>query len=112
MNRRAAIAAHSRSCGESVRKWNNPTCLLHPSPLPKTKRTRIPSQVLLANMPQKQLKALHGEAILAGDHDAAASISKYMVDRPPQSGCLCCGGRGDFRRHPATFRTFSGFEFR
>ena len=65
MNRRAAIAAHSRSCGESVRKWNNPTCLLHPSPLPKTKRTRIPSQVLLANMPQKQLKALHGEAILA-----------------------------------------------
>ena len=31
-------------------------------------------------MSQKQLKALHGEEILAGDHDSAASISKFMAD--------------------------------
>jgi len=96
MNRSAAIAAHYHGCGESVGKRNNPTCPLHTSHLSKTKRTKIPSQVLLANMPQKQLKALHGEAIGSGDQDAAASISKFMVDRPPQSGCLFCNEDGDY----------------
>ena len=100
MNRRAAIAAHRRSCGDSETECNIPDCSPLQPRTPKLQLTTNPpmktSEVLLANMPQEQLKALHNNAIRSGDQDAAASLSKFMVDRPPQSGCLLCNGDGDY----------------
>ena len=101
MNRGAAIAEHRRSCGGSVTKSNILDGPLFQPRTPKLQPNTNPpmktSEVLLANMSQKQLKALHREAIRTGDQGAAASISKYMlVDQPPQSGCLYCSGCGDY----------------
>lgn len=48
----------------------------------KLRANTIIHRTLLANLPQTCLRSLHRQAVKSGDHEAAETLSRFMVDAP------------------------------